>query len=46
MNEVKSLEGTLARFIPIAGDDAMVTDAEMTEYILDNCRIVFMLWLT
>lgn len=41
MDEIKSLEGTLGRFVSIAGDDAMVTDAEMTAYILDNCRIVF-----
>lgn len=41
MKDIKGLEGTLARFLPIAGDDAMVTDAEMTAYVLDNCRIVF-----
>lgn len=41
MRQTKGLQGSLARFIPIAGEDAMVTDTEMTVYILDNCRIVF-----
>lgn len=41
MQEVTGLKGTFARFVPIQGEDAMLTDTEMTVYILDNCRITF-----
>lgn len=35
------LKGTFARFIPISGEDALVTDAEMTAYVLDECEVYF-----
>ena len=41
MDEVRGLKGTLARFIPISGEDALFTDGEMTAYILDHCDIYF-----
>lgn len=41
MQETKSLKGSLDRFVPISGKDALSTDAEMTAYVLDNCEIFF-----
>lgn len=41
MQQTNGLRGTFERFIPIFGEDAMVTDTEMTVYILDNCEIIF-----
>ena len=32
-----NLKEKVLRFIPIDGNDALLTDAEMTEFILDNC---------
>ena len=36
--EIKSY---IKNFIPIEGDDAIVTDANLTEFLLDNCDIFF-----
>ena len=36
-----NLKEKVRRFIPIKGNDALVTDSEMTEFILDNCEISF-----
>ncbi len=36
-----NLKEKVRRFIPIEGNDALMTDAEMTEFILDNCEITF-----
>jgi len=36
-----NLKEKVLRFIPIDGNDALLTDAEMTEFILDNCEISF-----
>lgn len=41
MNENKLYKDIMERFFNIEGEDAIVTDSEMTEYILDNCEIVF-----
>ena len=41
MMEDNGLKGTLGRFLEIKGENAMVTDTEMIEYILDHCRIIF-----
>lgn len=36
-----NLREKVRKFIPIDGKDALKTDAEMTEFILDNCEIRF-----
>ncbi len=36
-----NLKEKVKRFIPIEGNDALLTDAELTEFILDNCEISF-----
>lgn len=36
-----NLKEKVKRFIPIDGDDALATDAELTEFIFDNCEIYF-----
>lgn len=35
------LHEKVKQFIPIEGEDAMLTDTAMTEFILDNCEIFF-----
>jgi len=36
-----NLRERVRRFIPIEGEDAIKTDSEMTEFVLDNCEIYF-----
>ena len=35
------LKENILRYIPIEGHDALLTDAEKTEFLLDNCEISF-----
>ena len=41
MTQTQGLKGTLSRFLAIDGKNALVTDAEMTVYVLDHCEIFF-----
>ena len=41
MKDPNGLREKVKRFIDIKGDDALYTDAEMVEYLLDNCEISF-----
>ena len=41
MDDPNNLRGQVSRFISIEGEDAIVTDARMTAYILDHCEIFF-----
>lgn len=41
MSKINGLEQMLDPFVPIQGSDCIETDAELTSYVLDNCRIVF-----
>lgn len=41
MKDPNNLHEKVKRFIKIDGHDALKTDAEMTEFVLDNCEIYF-----
>lgn len=41
MKQDFTLNEAVKAYVPIEGHDALVTDAKMTEYILDHCEIIF-----
>lgn len=41
MKQNISLTEAVKAYVPIEGHDALVTDAKMTEFLLDNCEIIF-----
>ena len=41
MKDLSKIKETVKGFINIEGEDAILTDSKLTEYIFDNCDIFF-----
>ena len=41
MKSIEDTIGEVKKFIDIDGEDAILTDSKLTEYVFDNCDIFF-----